>query len=267
MRGIYKYATAAVLAGLVAACGSPVIVKGQQPHPAVHACCAPGPTPFKHTTPLPKPSPAILPGWTRIVGPGSVNGNGELEQNIASAVYASSQGTVFHAQQLPALSAAHAIPAWTGGAMSGPSVYHGTVTARIDFPGKPGIWSSLWLVNGSTEVDIMEVYGNGWPPDATVHARQTNTGPWQLEGSHGAEPVTGWHTWTFTWTSTGMTFYKDGKKYFSVIPKQFPAWPFNDGQPMQLRLDVAVGGSGGGTVPASTTSADMYVQYVSISKG
>jgi beta-glucanase (GH16 family) len=140
-----------------------------------------------------------------------------------------------------------------------------------------GCWPAWWLSNDdpgrSSEVDLLEWYGNGeWPSGTTVHANPEGTAfethPIGMDG--------GWHRWRCTWNPDGFYFWEDyvdgAEPYFSVpaigiehLEMPIREWPFNDpGYMMFPVLNLAVGGSGGGDPAPGSYPADMLVDWVRV---
>jgi beta-glucanase (GH16 family) len=139
---------------------------------------------------------------------------------------------------------------------------YGTFSVRIKFPGGAGMWSAFWLLgdNGEAggEIDIAEKYGNpAWGDSSASVFSQNDTTERATGDIHAG---TGWHTWTMSWSPTSVKFDKDGKPLLTVNP--FSGWPRGK---MYMILNLAVGGSGGGTPPPSTRSAEMLVDWVRVS--
>ena len=139
---------------------------------------------------------------------------------------------------------------------------YGTFSARIKFPGGAGMWPAFWLLgdNGEAggEIDITEEYGNpAWGDSSSSVFSQNDTTKKATGDTHAG---TGWHIWAMSWSPTSIKFYKDGKLLLMVEP--FPGWPHGK---MYMILNLTVGGSGGGTPPASTKSAEMLVDWVRVS--
>lgn len=139
---------------------------------------------------------------------------------------------------------------------------YGTFTARIKFSGGAGMWPAFWLLgdNGEAggEIDIVEKYGNSaWGDSSSSVYSQNDTTRRATGDTHAG---TGWHIWTMSWSPTSIKFYKDGKLLLTAKP--FPGWPRGR---MYMILNLAVGGSGGGTPPASTKSAEMLLNWVRVS--
>ena len=140
---------------------------------------------------------------------------------------------------------------------------YGTFAARIKFDSGAGMWPAFWLLgkdgeNGG-EIDIAEKYGNGvWGDSSSSVFSQHDTHKHSTGDTHAD---TGWHVWAVTWSPTAITFSKDGQQLLTV--RKFAGWPH---EPMYLILNLAVGGSGGGSVPASTSSAEMLVDWVRVNQ-
>jgi beta-glucanase (GH16 family) len=141
---------------------------------------------------------------------------------------------------------------------------YGTFAARIKFPGGAGMWPAFWLLgdNGEAggEIDIAEEYGNpAWGNSSSSVYGQHDSASRATGDTHAG---TGWHVWAMSWSSTSVKFFEDGKLLLTV--KAFPGWPRSG---MYMILNLAVGGSGGGPIPAATTSAEMLVDWIRVSSG
>jgi beta-glucanase (GH16 family) len=139
---------------------------------------------------------------------------------------------------------------------------YGTFSARIKFPGGAGMWPAFWLLgdNGEAggEIDIAEEYGNpAWGNSSASVYSQHDT----ITRSTGdTRAGTAWHVWAMSWSPASIKFFKDGKLLLTV--KAFPGWPRGR---MYIILNLAVGGTGGGTPPTSRKTAEMLVDWVRVS--
>ncbi len=150
---------------------------------------------------------------------------------------------------------------WTSGRLTTrDSFYQGTISARILFPDQSGMWPAFWSENKVNEIDIMELYGNHtWNAGSALH-----NPTYQIHEGFGlASSPVGWHTWTEKWNSATIRFYEDGHLYYTA---RTPA-VFNNGVGMQLILNLAVGGAGGGPVPSSTKTMVMLIKWLIVTKG
>jgi len=202
-------------------------------------------------------------------GPGSF-GNNELETYVDSLANCFVDGdSVLHLRALnPSAGKYTSARIKTLGKFSH---YGRTWESRIKWPTQDGFWPAWWMMGSnpdqwpaSGEVDIFEVYGNGWAPGSTVWT--PNSAATAMESSQSADFVNDgdWHTWRFFYDEPGtgnMIFHKDGVLYLTATPG--PGWCYSNGNPLYTLLNLAVGGSGGGAVPAGAEfPVDLLVDYV-----
>ena len=150
------------------------------------------------------------------------------------------------------------------------SVFPATWQARIKFTTTAGCWPAWWLMGDpatypdSGEIDIFEVYGvPGWAPTSTVWLPKNGV----MTGNLFADfPVmdTNWHTYQLVTDSQGMHFSQDGNTYLNVAPQAADIWPYAANNPLYMILNMAVGGSGGGSVASTTFPVTMEVDWVRV---
>jgi beta-glucanase (GH16 family) len=138
---------------------------------------------------------------------------------------------------------------------------YGTFSARIKFPGRAAMWPAFWLLGdhgeADGEIDIVEKYGNpAWGESSSSVYSENDT---ISRATGDTRAGTAWHTWTMTWSPDTIVFFEDGHRLLTV--RRFPGWPRRK---MYLILNLAVGGSGGGPVPAAARSATMLVDWVRV---
>jgi beta-glucanase (GH16 family) len=155
---------------------------------------------------------------------------------------------------------------------------YGRFEIRAKLPTGRGTWPAIWMLGTNTdkvgwprggEIDIME--NVGYDPDvihanvhtqAYNHVKKTNKGakisvekPWQ-----------DFHVYAVEWTPAQMDFFVDDRKYFTFQNEKTgeATWPFD--QPFYLILNVAVGGTWGGTkgVDDGIFPQRMEVDYVRV---
>jgi hypothetical protein len=137
----------------------------------------------------------------------------------------------------------------------------------------PGNWPAVWLLNADPlpdgEVDLMEWYGNGlWRPGSTVHAVSDGK-TWK--GRDIPELVdNGWHNWRVNWGADKFQFWRDyteGARPYLTVPAGpiNGRWPFNDpGYWLQMILNLAVGGPGGGNPDGGSFPSTMTIDWVRV---
>jgi len=165
------------------------------------------------------------------------------------------------------------------------SFSYGILEASIQAPNttSQGLWPAFWTLgdNISTvpwptcgEADIMEIWSpqvdNGAGPNgnnSTIHTMDTGgdgIGE-RYTFPSGQANDTAFHTYGIIWQANQMQFFVDNASapFFTVTPSSLPSgdtWPFN--QDIFTILNVAVGGTLGGSTSGLTNPGPMTVDYV-----
>jgi beta-glucanase (GH16 family) len=162
---------------------------------------------------------------------------------------------------------------------------YGILEASIQLPNttNQGLWPAFWTLGSNIttvpwptcgEADIME----NWSPqvdggagttgnNSTIHTAETGgDGIGERYTFPGGEATdTAFHTYGIVWTANEMQFFVDNASspFFTVTPSSLPSgdtWPFN--QSIFTILNVAVGGTLGGSDSGLTNPGPMTVDYV-----
>jgi beta-glucanase (GH16 family)/uncharacterized protein involved in high-affinity Fe2+ transport len=177
---------------------------------------------------------------------------------------------------------------WISGRMNTEGIQnfqYGILEASIQLPNttNQGLWPAFWTLgsNISTvpwptcgEADIMENWSpqvdNGAGPagnNSTIHTALTGgSGIGERYTFPSGEAAdTAFHTYGIVWTQNQMQFFVDDAStpFFTVTPGSLPSgdtWPFNQG--IFTLLNVAVGGTLGGSTTGLTNPGPMIVDYV-----
>ena len=162
---------------------------------------------------------------------------------------------------------------------------YGLIEASLQIPDttNQGIWPAFWSLGSNYpstpwpncgEADFMENWSpqvdNGPGPTgnrSTIHTAKTG-GPGvgaAFAFPPGAQANTGFHAYGLIWTANIVEFYVDNPSapFFTVTPSDLPAgdtWPFNAN--IFLILNVAVGGTLGGSTASLTNPQPLIVDYV-----
>lgn len=164
---------------------------------------------------------------------------------------------------------------------------YGRVDVRAKLPSKEGTWPAIWTLGSNVletggyfrntkgsvswpecgEIDIMEQFGGD-------KSKVLGTFHWRSESSngHAMYPVNGsglnvsdvssdYHLYSLVWDSSNMKIYFDNKL---VVQLNNPSAEEEFRNPHYLLLNVAMGGSLGGTVPQSFDQDIMEIDYVRI---
>jgi beta-glucanase (GH16 family) len=162
---------------------------------------------------------------------------------------------------------------------------YGILEASIQLPNttNQGLWPAFWTLGSNIttipwptcgEADIMENWSpqvdNGAGPsgnNSTIHTAKTGgSGIGQrFTFPSGQAADTAFHTYGIIWTPNEMQFFVDNSStpFFTVTPSNLPSgdtWPFN--QNIFTILNVAVGGTLGGSITGLTNPGPMVVDYV-----
>ena len=162
---------------------------------------------------------------------------------------------------------------------------YGVLEASIQAPNttNQGLWPAFWTLGADIstvgwpdcgESDIMELWspsldGGSGPGGnhSTIHTAKT--GGDGVGGTftfpNGEQNDTAFHTYGIVWSQNLMEFFVDNAStpFFTVTPSSLPqgdTWPFNAN--LFALLNVAVGGTLGGSTNGLTNPQPMVVDYV-----
>ncbi|WP_163931094.1 family 16 glycosylhydrolase [Paraferrimonas sp. SM1919] len=157
----------------------------------------------------------------------------------------------------------------------------GRFEARLKFPDGQGMWPAFWMLPSnaaegwpiSGEIDIFESVGqsanNAY---GTIHYGQ----PWPDNSHMGAGILKqpgkwsdNFHTYAIEWQADEIRWYLDNMLYSSIRAEdvQPEDWPFDGRNNFHFILNLAVGGSWGGTVDDSVLPQQLLVDYVRVYAG
>jgi beta-glucanase (GH16 family) len=155
---------------------------------------------------------------------------------------------------------------------------YGKIEIRAQLPSGVGTWPAIWMLSSgnsygawpaSGEIDIMEHVG--FAPDsvfAAVHTAAYNhmLGTQRTGRTAVPDAERAFHVYAMEWTETRIDFYIDDVRFHSFLKEgpSYEVWPFD--QPFHLILNIAVGGSWGGSqgVDESIWPQRMLVDYIRV---
>lgn len=155
------------------------------------------------------------------------------------------------------------------------SFLYGRIEVRAKLPQGKGVWPAIWMLGTNMpavgwprcgEIDIMEFVGKD--PDR-VHA----TMHFSREGKHASKgsnlkapsPFNDFHIYAVEWFPDHMDFFFDQQKYFTFQVND--AGPGADNpfrKPQYLLINLALGGSWGGTMDDAVLPQKYLVDYVRV---
>ena len=159
---------------------------------------------------------------------------------------------------------------------------YGYIEVRAKLPAETGAWPAIWMLGNGTwpdtgEIDIVEwarMFADN-QAQAAIHFKGDNN---QSITSYGntafkasttlSTDIDNFHTYQLWWSPDAIRIGVDGDVTTAHFEYLKPAgataswWPYDN--PMDLILNVAVGGTMGGTVPAGDFTYTMEVDYVRV---
>ncbi|WP_417291370.1 family 16 glycosylhydrolase [Corallibacter sp.] len=147
---------------------------------------------------------------------------------------------------------------------------YGRVEVRAKLPASIGTWPAIWMLGADYEtniwpacgeVDIMEQTGQDKNVVlSTVHHPAVSPGAGDSSGISATTSTTEFHNYTLEWTPDELIFLIDDSVIHTVTNNS--GLPFNND--FFLILNVAMGGTLGGTVDPAFVEDSMEVDYVRV---
>jgi beta-glucanase (GH16 family) len=177
---------------------------------------------------------------------------------------------------------------------------YGYMEMRAKLPEEAGTWSAFWMLPDAAsypawvrdpsrkggELDIVEYVPNDDPGVVYFSAHSYNATPeaggssgYTAPGTSTQYPYYGtasvstpgeWHCYGLEWTHTYVKAYLDGVPYYYApnpspdyaTPDANPYWGFD--KPFYIKLNLALGGSWGGTIDPGFTIATYEIDYIRV---
>jgi beta-glucanase (GH16 family) len=151
---------------------------------------------------------------------------------------------------------------------------YGRVEVRAKLPSGGGTWPAIWMLGSSIssvgwpdcgETDIMEHAGNRQGIVSSAMHTRSSFGNTVNKGEQTINDVsTAFHVYTVEWNNDEMIFTVDDVEHYRYAPanKTAETWPFDSDQ--FLILNVAMGGTFGGTIDPNFSSSSMEIDYVRV---
>ena len=149
---------------------------------------------------------------------------------------------------------------------------YGYFEVRAKLPCGLGTWPAIWMLGTPDsqwpkygEIDIMEQKGFSTGDKKVVSGYLHHPGGDPGNETTVADACTSFHNYQLTWTADKIVIGVDNVKYFEYVnPKDgnFSNWPYSG--PQYLILNLAMGGTLGGSIPSGFVSDQMEVDYVRV---
>ena len=204
--------------------------------------------------------------WTYDLGAGGW-GNGELQ------TYTNNAENVIVEDGFLKITARANGGGYTSARLKSEGLYdftYGRVEVRAKLPDGIGTWPAIWMLGADYqtntwpacgEIDIMEQTGqNKETTLGTLHYPGVSPGGGNSSSISNPTSTTEFRNYTVEWTPDMITFLVDDTVYHSFANSS--STPFNND--FFLILNVAMGGSLGGTVDPAFTESTMEIDYVRV---
>lgn len=151
---------------------------------------------------------------------------------------------------------------------------YGRVDIRAKLPKGEGTWPALWMLGANFsevgwpatgEIDIMEHVGSKQDEISSAIHTPSSFGDTENVGGTIIEGVSDdFHVYSVNWSEDEISFLVDNMIFYQYNPndKTEDNWPFNKDQ--FLILNVAMGGTLGGTIDPAFTESTMEIDYVRV---
>ena len=152
---------------------------------------------------------------------------------------------------------------------------YGRIEARIKLPDGVGVWPAFWMLGADIvdigwpacgEIDILEFVGR--QPNIVhnaIHSESSHGNTQNHKATRVPDLNDDFHVYAVEWSSQAIEFYFDDRLTYRYSPadKNKDNYPFN--KPMFIILNLAIGGTFGGDVPADTEfPQELLVDYVKV---
>ena len=207
--------------------------------------------------------------WTYDLGDGGW-GNGEVQNYTDNA-----ENARVESGSLLITAKADGNGGYTSARLKSQGLYeftYGRVEVRAKLPASAGTWPAIWMLGAnfptvgwpqSGEIDIMEQTGDDKNTTlGTCHWFDTAS---SSNASYGlttaiSNASSEFHLYTMEWTDTAVKIYLDDVQFYELANDA--SLPFN--ADFFLILNVAMGGTLGGTIDTSFTEDTMEIDYVKV---
>ena len=151
---------------------------------------------------------------------------------------------------------------------------YGRVDVKAILPSGGGCWPAIWMLGSNIEtvnwpacgeIDIMEYTSNApGKISSAIHNSSSSGNTVNVKAVAIENETEEFHLYTMIWSEDKIYFLLDEELYYTYNPleKNNNTWPFNADQ--FLILNVAMGGTLGGTIDAGFTESEMIIDYVRV---
>ena len=151
---------------------------------------------------------------------------------------------------------------------------YGRVDVRAKLAGAGGTWPAIWMLGSNFttvgwpkcgEIDIMEYVGNNpGTVQSAIHTPSSSGNTVNVKSTSITNETSEFHVYSVIWSGNKISFLIDDEKFYTYEPdvKDERTWPFDASQ--FLIMNVAVGGTLGGSIDPDFSESVMEIDYVRV---
>ncbi len=151
---------------------------------------------------------------------------------------------------------------------------YGRIDIMAKLPEGGGTWPAIWTLGESIstigwpacgELDILEHVGNNpGHVQSAIHTISSSGATVNLGSTTIATTSSEFHLYSMNWSADQISFLVDDEIFYTYNPavQDLSTWPFDANQ--FIILNIAMGGSLGGTIDPAFTESTMEIDYVRV---
>lgn len=151
---------------------------------------------------------------------------------------------------------------------------YGRVDVKARLASGGGTWPAIWMLGSSIpvegwpscgEIDIMEYVGNNpGTVQSAIHTAASSGATMHHKSTVISNETTEFHIYSVIWSEEQISFLIDDVRYYTYRPliRDDANWPFEENQ--FLILNVAMGGTLGGSIASDFEESTMEIDYVRV---
>ena len=153
---------------------------------------------------------------------------------------------------------------------------YGRIDVRFKITAGAGLWPAVWTLGeadglgwpGQGEIDIMEHFASRGDRFANVlHVKDRRTNSHRQFGNGEVQLLDGqlldkFHVASVVWDENKISWYLDDVKTHEVIREKDIGWDLEN--PQYLKVNLAIGGTGGGKVDPKIQRAEFVLDYIRV---
>jgi len=151
---------------------------------------------------------------------------------------------------------------------------YGRIDVKAKLPTGGGTWPAIWMLGSNIttagwpacgEIDIMEAAGNNpGVVQGAIHTPSSSGATVNIKSKPVSDASSAFHVYSVNWSAKQISFLVDDVIFYTYNPeiKDGNTWPFD--ARMFIILNVAMGGTFGGTIDPNFTQSTLEIDYLRV---